>query len=222
MISPVACLLALLVICVVPDGFPVSGTSWDWLGGIGLASLAFLLALSWEAESPAPQPRLTVHRNLALAATGLALLHAVGYLVTDPITFEYLKPKAPAYMLLGILGFVIMLFVTITSLPGSRRRIYARFSHFRGWHLGLSVAAVIAAAWHVVGTGYLIKGPWQLTALVLLTLLLPAFAYLARRQGLGTVTGQRPESAGVANRSAILALLICMLLTNFYAVAKNP
>jgi len=222
MISPVACLLALLLISVVPDGLPVSGTSWDWLGGVGLASLAFLLALSWEAESPAPQPRLTVHRNLALAATGLALLHAVGYLVTDPITFEYLKPKAPAYMLLGILGLVIVLFVTITSLPEPRRRIYARFNHFRRWHLGLSVTAVITAAWHVVGTGYLITGAWQLTALVLLTLLLPVMAYLVRRRGLSTVTGQRPESAGFANRSVILALLICMLLTNLYAVAKNP
>lgn len=222
MISPVACLLALLLICLVPDGLPASGGSWDWLGGVGLASLAFLLALSWEAESPAPQPRLTVHRNLALAATGLALLHAAGYLVTDPITIEYLKPKAPAYMLLGIVGFVIMLFVTITSLPGPRRRIYARFSNFRRWHLGLSIAALITAAWHVVGTDYLIAGPWKLTAVLLLALLLPAFAYLIRRRGLSTATGQSPQSAEFANRSVVLSSLICVLLANIYAVAKNP
>jgi DMSO/TMAO reductase YedYZ heme-binding membrane subunit len=221
MISPALCLLALILICLSPDGLPVSGSSWDWLGGIGLASLAFLLALSWEAESPAPQPRLTVHRNLAVAATVLALLHAIGYLITDPITFEYLKPKAPAHMLLGIAGFMIMLFVTITSLPGPRRRVYNRFSNFRRWHLGLSIAALLSAAWHVVGTEYLITGPWRLTAVLLLALLLPTFAYLARRKGIGTAIGQTAESASFANRSVTLGVLVCMLMATVYTAAKN-
>lgn len=222
MISPVVCLLLLLAICLGPQALPASGVTWDWLGGIGLASLAFLLALSWEAESPAPQPRLTVHRNLAFAASLLAGVHALGYLITDPITIEYLKPKAPGHMLIGIAGFGTIVMVTLTSLPEFRRRIYRRFANFRRWHLALSIAALITAGWHVVDTGYLITTSWQLSAIALLALGLPSFAYLFRRRGIATVREAIPESAIVANRTIVLAVLISLLMATLYAVAKNP
>lgn len=222
MISPVVCLLLLLFICLGPQALPASGIAWDWLGGLGLASLAFLLSLSWEAESPAPQPRLTLHRNLAVAASILALAHALGYLITDPITVEYLKPTAPAHMLIGILGLLLTVGVTLTSLPDLRRRIYRRFRDFRHWHLGASIAALITAGWHVVGTGYLISTVWQLSAIVLLAAALPTLAYLSRRHGITTTIGAAPESAGLANRSVLLSGLISILLATVYAVAKNP
>jgi len=221
MTSPVLCLLAILLIASTPEPLPAGGPLWDWLTGVGFVALAFLLALSWEAESPAPQPRLTVHRDLAIAASVFATVHAFGYLLTDPISLEYLLPKAPVHMLVGILGYLALLLVTVSALPVPRRRLYADFPSFRRWHLWLSIAALLASGWHVVGTGFSISGWWRLSAFAALALALPAAAYLARRRQRATTPGPAPESAAIGNRMIALSAFISLLLACLYMAIRN-
>lgn len=219
--SPVLCLLVIIVIASVPEPLPAGGPIWDWLSGMGFGALAFVLALSWEAESPAPQPRLTVHRNLAIAASAFATIHAFGYLVTDPISLEYLLPTAPLHMLVGILGYLALLLVTMSALPVPRRRLYASFTTFRRWHLWLSIFALAASGWHVIGTGFAVSGWGRVSVFALLAVALPAGAYFARRQNLTTTQGPAPASAAIGNRLIMLSACISLLLAFLYSAVRN-
>jgi DMSO/TMAO reductase YedYZ heme-binding membrane subunit len=219
--SALCCILLLFAITLFPDALPAAGNIWDWLGGIGLVAMGFLLSLCWEAESPARQPRLNVHRNLAMAALTLSTLHGVGYLVTDPISIEYLKPTAPLHMLIGIIGFMLLLLLTLTSLAGPRRRLYAGFRSFRRWHIWMSIAVVATAFWHVLGTGYLINGVPRTGLFTLFALAAPAIAYLLRRQGIPTAISSAPVSPAAADREVALIMLIGLLLSCLYSAIRN-
>lgn len=219
--STLWCILALFAIALFPDALPAAGNIWDWLGGIGLVALGFLLSLCWEAESPARQPRLNVHRNLAVAALVLATLHGVGYLVSDPISIQYLKPTAPVHMLVGIIGFVLLLFLTLTSLTGPRRKLYAGFKSFRRWHLCLSITVVTTAVWHVLGTGYLLNSAQKTALFTVLALAVPVAAYMLRRQGIPTAVSTAPASPAAADRGVLLIMLIGLLLSCLYSAIRN-
>ncbi len=212
----------LFAVCLTPRALPAGGPLWDTLSGLGLAALALMLPLAWEAEAPARQPRLQLHRNLAIGATLLTTVHAVGYLVADPISLEYLKPKAPAHMLVGILAFFGLIALTLTSLPAPRRRLYATFSRFRQVHLWLSVVVLALTFWHVLGTSFVASGSFRYAMLLIICIVTPALAYLARRRGHVVLLSAAPASTAAANRQAVFAGLFVLLLTALYGAARNP
>jgi len=215
-------MLAVLLICLLPGGTPAGGLGWDWLGALGFGALAFLLALAFESESPAREPRLTAHRNLALAACALAGAHALGYLVLDPVSIEYLKPKAPGHMLAGIVGIVGLTALTATAFPRPRRRVFSGFARFRRWHLMLAIGTLALGAWHAIGTGFTVRPGLSAVVLALLLGVAPAAAWVARRRGRPTAFGPSPESAADGTRHTVLALLLVLLLATLSAVARNP
>ncbi len=213
--------LLLFLICLLPAPLPAGGVLWDTLGGLGFAAVALMLPLAWEAESPAGGTRLELHKHLAIAATLIAGVHALGYLLTDPISLEYLKPTAPAHMLMGIVALLGLTVLTVTALPDQRRRFFRRFSQFRRLHLYLSLAVLLATLWHVLGTAFTASGPLRLTLLTALLLLTPAIAYLARRQGRTLRLSRSPASALQARTQSLYASGAALLLTALFVAARN-
>jgi DMSO/TMAO reductase YedYZ heme-binding membrane subunit len=215
-------MLAVLLICLLPGATPAGGFGWDWLGALGFGVLAFLLALAFESESPAREPRLTAHRNLAVAACVLTGAHALGYLLLDPVSIEYLKPTAPGYMLAGLAGVVGLAVLTATAFPRPRRRVFAGFARFRRWHLTLAVGTLALGAWHAIGTGFSVRPGLPAVLLTLLLSVAPAAAWFARRWGRPTTLGPSVASGADGTRHIVLAVLLVVLLATLSAAARNP
>ena len=204
----------MLVIALTPGGLPAAGFWWDWLGGLGFCALAVIAYLGFDSDSPVSNQRL--HRNLALVASILTAIHVLGYLLLDRLLIEYLKPTAPLYMLAGLLGVVGVVGATTSAFPTPRRRIFSRFSTFRIWHRWLVAVTVIGSLWHVLGTRFSIWGPLKVSLMVLLTLLLPGAAFVARRLNSKLMTSVGPDSNAKADREAwALSLLLILFATSF-------
>jgi len=210
-----------LAIGLLPVRFPAAGFWWDWLAGLGFCGLAMIAYLGWDSESPATSPRLRLHRNIALLATILTGVHATGYLIDDLILIEYLKPTAPPYMLLGIAAFTVMVGTTITALPAPRQYFYTGFSSFRNWHRWLVALVLIGSIWHVIGTDFTITTPMQTGFLILLTLLLPAGAFCARRLRVKLPLTTAPDSERRADNNTVALALLMLLFAGVYSAIKN-
>ena len=218
---PVLAALLLLLVCAAPDALPAAGFMWDWLNGVGICAVAALCALHLDADKPAMAARMAGHRNLAMVCAALACVHAFGLLIADPIVFEYLKPTAPAYMLVGAVGFIALVALTVTSIGAARHRVYASFRHFGHWHTGLAIAVVIMSAWHVLGTGFAIRGGWSVAAFVAITAGVPIYAYVRRRQNKKDPRrSSDPGGTGTAPLAAS-SFLLFLLLAAAYAGFKN-
>jgi len=204
------------------DGrLPAGGFAWDFLNALGFCGLAALVYLGWDSESPAKQPALRLHSNLAIVAAVITGAHLAGYLAWDPTVVEYLKPKAPWYMHAGTVGFACVVVLAITSFPTPRKRIYGRFPRFRGWHLGLSIAALGLAVWHVLGTGFYLHTWYHQLTLGLVAIGLPTLAYLRRRMSEAVSSFARIASTTHADRQSVAGLLAAIALAGLYAGLRN-
>lgn len=215
------CVLGLLAVALVPTALPAGGLGWDWLGAIGLCAMSLMVAISWDSESPTRPPALQLHRNLAVVATVLASLHALGYLISDPVTIEYLMLTAPLYMLISIPAWILLTFLTASAFPRVRTRAFRSFATFRRWHLAMSVLALAGAAWHVIGTGFVISGGFRIVAFSLLVLGLPLAAYFQRRGAAPAPTTPPVESVPAALRHSWLVMLLCVLAATLHAGIRN-
>jgi Sec-independent protein secretion pathway component TatC len=169
---------------------------------------------------------LFVHRNIAVVAAVLVWLHALGYLLVDPVSIEYFLPKAPGYMLVGLVSGIVLLGLTATAFPTIRRYCYASFGSFRRWHLALSVATLAGSVWHIIGTQFIVTGAFRLTLFSALVIGLPVFAYQHRRAGKPALrrAGKpafAPSGAATASRDYVLITLGCLLLAAGYAGVRN-
>lgn len=214
--------VCLILSTTLLDGrLPAGGVIWDFLNALGFCGLAALVYLGWDSDSPARQPSLRLHSNLAIVAALITGAHLLGFLIWDPAVVEYLKLKAPWYMHAGMVSFLCMLALAITSFPTARRHIYRHFPRFRGWHLGLSVGALVLALWHVVGAGFYLSTWYHGLMLTLLATGLPVFAYQRRRR-----KQPLPGFAGVvsvthADKQGILGLAVAVALAGIFAGLRN-
>jgi hypothetical protein len=206
----VAATLTGLVVGLAPAGGPSAGVCWDLLLATGYMGLVLLAVLGWDSEVPVNRPRLRLHRNLAILATGLVAVHAIGFPLLDPILIEYLKPTAPLYMLVGIGAAVALLAVTVSSLPGPRNAIYRTFPRFRSWHRLLFGIILGGSVWHTLGTGFTLAYPWQLGMVGLLAGLAPGMAYLARRADRPLYLTPPPGSERAADAQSVLAAAVAI------------
>jgi len=104
-------------------------------------------------------------------------------------------------MLAGIVAFICLLVVTVSSLPGPRRRFYRGFAKFRAWHRILFILILLGSGWHVLGTDFTLTAPWQMATAVLLLGLLPTTAYVGRRSGWRLPLSPAPAGVSSADRS---------------------
>ncbi|MEE8079111.1 MAG: ferric reductase-like transmembrane domain-containing protein, partial [Pseudomonadales bacterium] len=211
----------MLAIILLPRGLPAAGFLWDFFNGLGFCGLAVLIALAWDSESPARNPRLRLHRNLAVVSSILISGHVLGFLVWDPTVIEYLKLRAPLYMLAGIGGYLLVVLATVSSFPTPRRVLYRGFSRFRQWHLIVSVAAILTSVWHVLGTNFVINGILHSLLFCLLVLSVPAYAYGRRRFTASLTRPAAPLSDELADRQGSTSFALCLALAAVYAGTKT-
>ena len=216
----VALLLLILTTGLLAGALPSAGFWWDLLAALGYCAFTLIAFIGWDSESPARNPRLKLHRNLAFLGTAVTAVHVVGYPVLDQTLVEYLLPAAPAYMLMGMLAFGLLLGTTLSSLPGLRRRTYADFSAFRRWHRALFLLLLASTGWHVFGTDFSLSRPWQLVVVGTLLWGAPVAAYSARRLNLKPAMTPEPASEGVADRQAVFIGLIMLLVSAAFAGVK--
>lgn len=212
--------LTVLVLGLTPAGGPSAGILWDLLLATGYMGLVLLAVLGWDSEVPANRPRLRLHRNLAILATALVAVHAIGFLLLDPIVIEYLRPTAPLHMLVGVGAALALLAATVTSLPGPRSLIYRDFPLFRSWHRLLFGIVIVGSLWHTLGTGFTLTRPWQLVAISLLAGFAPGLAYLARRTRRPVYRTQPPGSERVADGQTALATAVAIGFCLAWSAAK--
>jgi hypothetical protein len=176
-------MLVYLFICIVLFFLmdAAGGFVWDFANALGYCGLAALITLGWGSESPAKSPSVRLHSNFSLVVTSLVAVHILVLLISDEIVIEYLKLKAPLYMLAGIVAAVLIGFITLTSYPSMRRVTYQRFPVFRKLHLMLSTSAIVLAVWHVVGSGFYQHTIGLQIGLVFFALGLPLAGFVARR-----------------------------------------
>jgi len=204
------------------DGrLPAGEFTWDFLNALGFCGLAALAYLGWDSESPAKQPALRLHSNLAIVAAVITGAHVIGFLVWDPTVVEYLKPRAPWYMHAGTVGLVCVLILAITSFPTPRKRVYGRFPRFRGWHLGLSIAALGLAVWHVLGAGFYLHAWYHQLLLGLVAIGLPTLAYVRRRVSKPVPSFARITATTHADRQSVVGLVAAIAVAGLYAGLKN-
>ena len=213
--------ILILSIALLPDGLPSAGLWWDFLIGLGFCAIAIIAFLGWDSESPATNPRLRLHRNLAVLTTLLTVTHALGYLLLDSTLIDYLLPTAPAYMLAGVAAFLSLVVVTVSSFPAPRKRLYRNFPAFRSWHRILFVVILIGSGWHVAGTDFSLPGIWQLLLAGLLLAVLPLAAYIGRRGGSKPVLSRPPLDLPAADRSALSGGAILVLISAGYAFIRQ-
>jgi hypothetical protein len=210
-----------LSVTLLDGRFPAGGLIWDFLNALGFCGLAALVYLGWDSESPARQPALRLHSNLAIVAALVTGAHLLGFLIWDPTVVEYLKLKAPWYMHAGLVGFVCVLVLASTSFPAPRKWLYGRFPRFRGWHLGLSIAALGLSVWHVLGAGFYLSQWYQQLALGALAIGVPMFAYQRRRTGRPLGTLAPVASVAHADKQSMLGLVVAIGLASIFAGLKN-
>lgn len=217
--------LIILIIVVLGSGLaaralPSGGYWWDFLAALGYCAFALIAFMGWESEAPGRNPRLRLHRNLALLGSLIVTAHAVGYLVIDPVVIEYLLPAAPAYMLMGIAALLLLLGSTISSLPGPRRRTYSGFPAFQRWHRVLFLLLLTTTSWHVIGTGFSLSSLWQTVPLALLLAGAPALAYCARRLNRQPPMSPEPQSQQAADLQPVLIGALMVTLSACFAGIK--
>lgn len=203
-----------LAIALAAGARPVAGFWWDALAAVGFCAAAVIAFLGWDSESPAGNPRLRLHRNLAFVAAGLVTGHAIGYLVLDRTVLEYLLPAAPAYMLAGIGAWIVLVGMTVTALPGVRMRSYSGFGAFRRWHRGLFLILIATTGWHVLGTGFSLDRRWQQVLIGLCLGAIPLLAYWRRRRRRPLPLSPGPAHTDAADASTII---VCLVLAGFSA-----
>jgi len=210
----------MLAIALAAGALPAAGFWWDTLAAVGFCAATVIAFLGWDSESPARHPRLRLHRNLAVLAAGLASGHALGYLIVDRTVLEYLMPAAPAYMLAGTVAWIGLVGMTVTSLPGPRRRSYTGFPAFRRWHRVLFLTVLAACAWHVLAAGFSLGTRWQLLLGAVCLGVLPVAAYWRRRCQRALPLTPAPAHTAAADTGAIVALLTLLVFSAAYGAIK--
>ena len=147
--------------------------------------------------------------------------HTAGFLLLDNLLIEYLLPTAPAYMLVGIIAFLALLAVTLSSLPGPRQKFYGGFAQFRRWHRVLFIIVLAGSLWHTIGTDYTLAHTSQIIVVMVAAGLLPALAYFGRRRDRTIPRAAKPGSDMAADLQAWLGGAAIVLLSFGYALIKE-
>lgn len=159
---------------------------WDSLMAMGLvcAQMTVLLGVLsprfWSLNGHDATALLHLHRYLGMAVLGLGLVHGIGLLLVEPVTLEYLKLRAPNYMLAGIGALLAMAALVWPSLKRMAWRM-----HYRLWHISHALLALLALGlmlWHLLGSGYGFSEDWKKMLLAMALLLPTCWIYLLGRR----------------------------------------
>ena len=141
-----------------------AGVLWNTAHGLGYAAFICLL---YSCFSKPAKLNIVSHRLLGYLTLLLTGLHVVVLLITDPITFEYLKPSAPIYMWLGSFSAIFMVCIIISSLTRFKSLFYNSSANFKKVHRIMSWLIIAGSLVHIIDSGFYIFQQWQIIAIIL-------------------------------------------------------
>jgi hypothetical protein len=148
---------------------------WEVAQTLGLVAAGCCLLLCLIAVRPRmPWSRtlsLKRHELTAWIALAAALMHVALLLLFDRRVFEHISLTAPVYEWLGMIALVLLLALTVLSLPSVRQRLYGRHRSFQLMHVGMTCVLIPAIAAHILTTGRYLHGRIAATAYVLVSVL---------------------------------------------------
>ena len=213
------CLLAMAA-AFLRGPYPAGGWAWDLANGVGFAAMGGIAYLGWASRSLSSVHAQRFHSNIAIIVAVLVLAHGGIFLLMDTHTLEYLKLTAPVYMWSGVLGGLALLALAVSSFPRLRRRFYDRYAHFRAWHLGLSITALLLAAYHVLGADYYLDSGYAKGLFILVVAAAPTLAYLKRRNQRTPGSTHVTDSAD-ADRQALAVVVGAVILAGIFSLLRN-
>lgn len=187
---------------------PTMGAGWFWdVGnGVGFAAFAGLVYLTITSSR-----RLNVraHQVLGYGVLLLALLHTFWFLLGDAAAVEFIKPGAPDYMWLGVIGLLLLGVLITVALVPDRMRVHKDYPAFKFWHRVIAIATIGCIAYHIVVSGFYL-GAWYQAVL---------FVMLALAVSFGRMYWIKLGQLPVATVSAFLVLSV--ILTAMFAAIRN-
>ncbi|MFK8049854.1 MAG: ferric reductase-like transmembrane domain-containing protein [Halioglobus sp.] len=144
------------------------GWFWDLGNGLGFAAFAGMLYVAIIGSRPLG---VRPHQSVSYTVLVMGAAHAFWFLLGDAAAVEYIRPGAPIYMWAGVASLILLCIVITVSLPPDRQRVHSSHSVFKYWHQLLSVSAIAAGAYHIVGSGFYLSSWYQALLLSLLALL---------------------------------------------------
>lgn len=219
--TPLFVTAALVAVIVLPDGQPSASWMWETINGLGLACIAILVATAVDARTPATRNSLRLHQGFALVAASLAALHALGFLILDPLLFEHLKPTAPLHMWMAVLSLILLLVVTGVSFAPWRQRVFGDFRAFRFWHVALTLLVLLSALVHVAETDAAFRSSLRVWLLAVLMTGLPTAAILMRRRNWNPTHASAPSDINVADVTSRRVGLILLVFALGYPVLRQ-
>jgi hypothetical protein len=173
-----------------------AGLVWDTGNGLGLVAMGGLVYL--------------VASSSAGSGIDLRAHQVFGYvLLLDPVMLTYIQPGAPLYMWIGCAGFLLLVAMMIIGMPQYRLRLHRRYATFRYWHRVLAVATIMAAAWHILGSG-LYFGAWYQG---LLLVALATAVCIGDRSWL--------RGAAITNSTSTVLVVTAIALAATFALVRN-
>lgn len=189
-------------------GTPFLGAGWFWDTGNGLGFAAFggLLYLGITSYR-----RLDVraHQVFGYAVLGIAVLHALWFLLGDAAAVEFIKIGAPDYMWLGIVGLLLLFILVTIALVPDRLRVHRDYPAFRYWHRVLAIATVACCTYHIVVSNFYLAAWYQ--GLLFVTTAVVATSFRAYWIRLGQIRIAQP----------LAYLTISVLLTILFSSVRN-
>ncbi len=158
--------LSVMVITFASATNPSAGWLWDLAHGLGYGAVACLLYVCFATPGRRPAK---AHQVLSYAALAFVALHVGLLLLGDPVSIEFLKPAAPAYMWAGVLATLLILYLIISSLPGTKGWFHRDRNNYRHWHRNLAWLVMAGSLYHIAVSALYINNLWQLLAIALLS-----------------------------------------------------
>lgn len=148
---------------------PTMGAGWFWDFGnaLGFAAVAGLLYLT---ISSSRRLNVRAHQVLGYAVLFLAALHVFWFLLGDAAVVEFIKPGAPDYMWLGIIGLLLLAALITVALLPDRLHVHKNYPAFKYWHRVLAVSTVACITYHIVFSNFYLAAWYQSTLFVMLVL----------------------------------------------------
>lgn len=185
-----------------------AGLVWDAGNGLGLVAMGGLTYLV-ASSSAGSGIDLRAHQVFGYVVLAIATVHAFWFLLLDPVMLTYIGPGAPPYMWVGCAGFLLLVAMMIIGMPQYRLRLHRRYATFRYWHRVLAVATIIAAGWHILGSGLYFSAWYQ----GLLLVALAAAVCLGDRAWL--------RGMAITNSTSIVLVVTAIALATTFALARN-
>ena len=183
-----------------------AGLYWDTGNGIGFAAFGGLLYLGITSFR-----RLDVraHQVFGYAVLGVAVLHALWFLLGDAAAVEFVKIGAPDYMWLGIVGLLLLFVLVTIALVPDRLRVHKDYPAFRYWHRILAITTVACCTYHIVVSNFYLASWYQSLLFVVVAILATSFRVYWIKLG----------QIKIATPTAYVAISI--LITTLFSVIRN-